>query len=170
MSGVRNVKSSEGWNLMWWSMMLHNQSWCSISFIPHYSFCLALLCTCLSLTSPFPVTNIASFRTPSLPLSLHKKCKREWVTLHEYKQPPVPGGVWREYDPNVILWKSVTTLNCHLTAESIMTLNCHPTGKSVKTLNWTRPGVDWHGLPRHDQSPVQLQASLAWHFNWCKRA
>ena len=64
MSGVKNVfKSSEGWNLMWWWMMLPNQSWCSMSFIPHYSFHLALLCTCLSLTSPFPVTNIVSFRT-----------------------------------------------------------------------------------------------------------
>jgi len=58
-----SVKSSEGWNLMWWVMMLPNQSWCSISFSPHYSFHLALLCTCTSLTSPFPVTNIASFRT-----------------------------------------------------------------------------------------------------------
>ena len=57
------IKSSEGWNLMWWLMMLPNQSWYSISFIPHYSFCLALLCAHLSLASPFPVTNIASFRT-----------------------------------------------------------------------------------------------------------
>ena len=37
-------------------MMLPNQSWCSISFIPHYSFHLALLWTCLSLSSPFLVT------------------------------------------------------------------------------------------------------------------
>ena len=58
-----SIKSSEGWNLMWWSMMLHNQSWCSISFFPHYSFHLALFNTCLSLTSPFSVTNIASSRT-----------------------------------------------------------------------------------------------------------
>src|SRR5882724_1282507 len=28
--------------------------------LPHYSFCLALLYTCLSLASPFPVTNITS--------------------------------------------------------------------------------------------------------------
>ena len=46
---------------MQWAMMLPNQCWCS--FIHHYSFCLALLCACLSLTSPFPVTNITSFRT-----------------------------------------------------------------------------------------------------------
>jgi len=32
-------------------------------FIPHYSFHLVLLCTFLSLTSPFPVTNITFFRT-----------------------------------------------------------------------------------------------------------
>jgi len=48
---------------MQWAMMLPNQSWCSIFFIPHYLFNLALLCTHLSLASPFPVTNIASFRT-----------------------------------------------------------------------------------------------------------
>ena len=45
------------------AMMLPNQSWCSISFVPHYSFHLALLCAHLSLSSHFPVTNIASFRT-----------------------------------------------------------------------------------------------------------
>jgi len=32
-------------------------------FIPHYSFHLSLLCTHLSFSSPFPVTNITSFRT-----------------------------------------------------------------------------------------------------------
>jgi len=60
-----SVKSSEGWNLMCWSMMLHNQSWCSISFIPHYSFFFSLPSACLSLASriSLPVTNIASFRT-----------------------------------------------------------------------------------------------------------
>ena len=64
-----SIKSSEEWNLMWWLMMLHNKSWCSISFVPHYSFCLSLPYTFLSLasplylTSPFPITNIASFRT-----------------------------------------------------------------------------------------------------------
>jgi len=57
------IKSSEGWNLMRWVMILPNQSWCSISFVPHYSFHCALLCTHISLTSPFPVTNIASFWT-----------------------------------------------------------------------------------------------------------
>ena len=64
-----SIKSSEGWNLMCWLMMLHNQSWCSISFVPHYSFHLAFPYTYLSLSSPlylaspFPVTIIASFRT-----------------------------------------------------------------------------------------------------------
>ena len=60
-----SIKSSEEWNLMCWLMMLHNQSWFSISFVPHYSFHLALPYTCLSLTShiSFPVTNITSFRT-----------------------------------------------------------------------------------------------------------
>jgi len=45
--------------------MLHNQSWCSISFVPHYSFFLSfpLLVSPLHLASPFPVTNIATFRT-----------------------------------------------------------------------------------------------------------
>ena len=44
-------------------LMLPNQSWCSISFIPHYTFHLALLCAHLSHSYPFPVTNITSFRT-----------------------------------------------------------------------------------------------------------
>jgi len=48
---------------MWWAMMLPNQSWCSISFVPHHSSNFSP-----SLHSPlphisFPVTNIASFRT-----------------------------------------------------------------------------------------------------------
>jgi len=54
-----SVKSSEGWNLMCWSMMLHNQSWCSISFIPHYSFLLSfppLVSPCIShLPSQSPI-------------------------------------------------------------------------------------------------------------------
>ena len=50
-----SVKSSEGWNLMWGSMMLHNQSWCSTSFSTPASP--------LHLASPFPVTNNTSFRT-----------------------------------------------------------------------------------------------------------
>ena len=44
-----SIKTSEGWNLMCWLMVLHNPSWCSISFIPHYSFHLALPYTFLSL-------------------------------------------------------------------------------------------------------------------------
>jgi len=51
-----SVKSSKGWFLRWWVMMPPNQSWCSISFILHYSFHLALLCAQLSLSSPIPVT------------------------------------------------------------------------------------------------------------------
>jgi len=53
-----SIKSSEGVKLVLMSndaaqpiLMLH-------ILIPHYSFHLALLCACLSLTSPFPVTNI----------------------------------------------------------------------------------------------------------------
>jgi len=49
-----SIKSSEGWNLMCWFDDVHNQSWCSISFVPHYSFHIALptLSSPLHLTSP----------------------------------------------------------------------------------------------------------------------
>jgi len=81
-----SVKSSEGWNLMCWSMMLHNQSWSSISFIPHYSFHLSLPYTFLSLASPFPVTNIASFRTIK---RVQKECPH-----HSHIKLPTRSSLW----------------------------------------------------------------------------
>jgi len=57
MSGCQKclLNSLERWNLIWWSIDVHNQSLMPHIFVPHYSFHLALWLASPS-HSPFPVT------------------------------------------------------------------------------------------------------------------